>query len=65
LGFSNSWRDGVGVRVGSSLVGGVGDGASLGEARIPQGLPARLGGGQGGLRALRDYRALFLGQRGV
>ena len=40
-------------------------GAGLGEARIPESLSSSFGGGQGGLRALRDYGAFFLGEAGV
>jgi|SRR5271166_2179906 len=38
---------------------------AVGEARVAEGLPTGLGGGESGLRALRDQRALFLSESGV
>jgi hypothetical protein len=52
-----------GVRVRSGLVGGAGDGAGLSKVWVAEGLSTGFGGGQSGLRALRDHRPLFLGQR--
>ncbi len=65
LGFSNGRHDDVGVSVGASLLGGVGDDAGLGQPRIAKYLTASLGGSQGGLRALGDHCTLFLGESGI
>ena len=43
--------------VGPGCADRVDGGAGLGEARVAEGLPAGLGGGEGGLRALGDQRA--------
>ena len=39
-GFSNGWHDDVGVSVGASLLGSIGDGAGLRQSRIAEMLAA-------------------------
>ena len=65
LSFAYRWHDGVGVRARLGLKGGVGDGAGVGQTRVAENLPAGFGGGEGGLRSLRDDRPLLLGKGGV
>ena len=65
LSFAYRWHDDVGVRVGLGLKGGVGDGAGISQPGVAESCPRAFCGGEGGLRALGDHRALLLGQGGV
>jgi hypothetical protein len=54
-----------GVRISVGLEAAVGDRAGVRQRGVAKGLPTGLRGGERGLRALRNHRALLLSERGI